>query len=664
MGWALDEDLRLAKQALQDTVEFTELAEADVVHSVWWEGLLKIPQAQLSGKHIICCMQNDLFGHELTDPRFRRIRPMVGLWFTRGAQGYQDLSSANMNSIIVPYMIDQTTFHPPLADEAQRNALHQQWDIPVGKYLIGSFQRDTEGRDLVSPKLHKGPDIFLEIITQLAERGHPIHVLLAGPRRHWLRSHLQERGISFTFIGEIMATDDIKVNVLPRTMLNLLYGLIDLYLIASRYEGGPQAILEAAATRCKIISTPVGMAEDVLEQDSIFRTPNEAACLVEADIMFNRLAPAVELQYQRVCTNHSISSIGATLRKIYANIESIPSYQYASSNVESTNRQQWRDNRFVRRFLPSIYQPRVTVGLWHEFVKPPYGGGNQFMMALRGEFQKQSILVRENKFQSGIDAYLLNSAWFDTKQFFTFSQRHRMRVVHRIDGPIQLYRGKDRDQDDLVYEFNARFAFATVLQSKWTYQQTIELGYKPVNPVIIYNAVDPGIFHSKGRIPYDTGRKIRLISTSWSDNPRKGGPIYHWIEKNLDWNRFEYTFVGRASERFERIHHIPPVSSEELATLLREHDIYITASQNDPCSNALIEAMACGLPALYLNSGGHPEIVGYGGLPFTGVDEIFSQLDTLVENYSMFQNLIRIPGLNEVADKYLALLQEAACSTV
>ena len=26
--------------------------------------------------------------------------------------------------------------------------------------LIGSFQRDTEGHDMISPKLVKGPDIF------------------------------------------------------------------------------------------------------------------------------------------------------------------------------------------------------------------------------------------------------------------------------------------------------------------------------------------------------------------------------------------------------------------------------------------------------------------------------------------------------------------------
>lgn len=111
--------------------------------------------------------------------------------------------------------------------------------------------------------------------------------------------------------------------------------------------------------------------------------------------------------------------------------------------------------------------------------------------------------------------------------------------------------------------------------------------------------------------------------------------------------------MGRASEWFDRILHIPPVPSEELAHIHRQHNIFITASKNDPCSNALIEALACGLPALYLNDGGHPELVGYGGLPFNDVEESLPQLDALEKNYEMFQNVIVVPSLDDVAKKLL-----------
>jgi len=43
IGWAVDEDLRLTHRAVAPIVNFTELANCDVVHCVWWEGLLMLP---------------------------------------------------------------------------------------------------------------------------------------------------------------------------------------------------------------------------------------------------------------------------------------------------------------------------------------------------------------------------------------------------------------------------------------------------------------------------------------------------------------------------------------------------------------------------------------------------------------------------------------------
>ena len=40
--------------------------------------------------------------------------------------------------------------------------LRKTYNLPTQKVLVGSFQRDTEGHDLVSPKLVKGPDLFCD----------------------------------------------------------------------------------------------------------------------------------------------------------------------------------------------------------------------------------------------------------------------------------------------------------------------------------------------------------------------------------------------------------------------------------------------------------------------------------------------------------------------
>ena len=41
--------------------------------------------------------------------------------------------------------------------------------------------------------------------------------------------------------------------------LNELYNILNLYIVSSRIEGGPQAILECAITKTPIVSTDVGL---------------------------------------------------------------------------------------------------------------------------------------------------------------------------------------------------------------------------------------------------------------------------------------------------------------------------------------------------------------------------------------------------------------------
>ncbi|MFO7572020.1 MAG: glycosyltransferase, partial [Gaiellaceae bacterium] len=83
---------------------------------------------------------------------------------------------------------------------------------------------------------------------------------------------------------------------------------------------------------------------------------------------------------------------------------------------------------------------------------------------------------------------------------------------------------------------------------------------------------------------------------------------------------------------------------------------YLAPSANDPASNALLEALACGLPAVFRASGGHPELVGDAGLPFAEADEVPDVLEQLVTELDERRATIRIPALSDVADRYLEVL--------
>ena len=293
--------------------------------------------------------------------------------------------------------------------------------------------------------------------------------------------------------------------------------------------------------------------------------------------------------------------------------------------------------------------------MFHYFQAPPYGGSNQFLLALVAEFERRGLRVERNAISAGTRGCLFNSSHFDLRRLEAFA-RSGCRMVHRVDGPVGVYRGFDDGTDELVRDINRRFAHATVFQSEYSLRRHRELGLDFVDPIVVHNAVDPAIFNRTGRAMLDRDRPTRLISVSWSDNPNKGGETYAWLDSVLDRTRFEYTFVGRTSTQLPHARTLPPVPSERLAEVLREHDLLVTASLHESCPNHVLEALACGLPVVYANSGAMREVIDRAGLMFADRSELPSLLERAVADYEGLQAAIDVPGIEDVADRYLAAL--------
>jgi len=298
----------------------------------------------------------------------------------------------------------------------------------------------------------------------------------------------------------------------------------------------------------------------------------------------------------------------------------------------------------------------ADIALFHDFAPPPTGGGHQFLRALLAEFERRGLTVEIDTLSPGTTVCLLNSFNFDFRRLRRFA-RDDVRFVHRVDGPISTYRGFDDGTDERIAEINAALAAATVVQSRYSLDAHLRLGIELVEPHLISNTVDPAVFHPPDeREPID-GRRVRVIASSWSDNPNKGGDVLSWLDAHLDHERFELTFAGRTGDTFEHVRVLGPIATEPLAAELRRNDIYLAPSQNDPCSNALLEALASGLPAVYRASGGHPELVGDAGIPFDEPDEAADALDRLVGELEDRRSAIRLASIGDVADGYLEVLR-------
>jgi glycosyltransferase involved in cell wall biosynthesis len=278
------------------------------------------------------------------------------------------------------------------------------------------------------------------------------------------------------------------------------------------------------------------------------------------------------------------------------------------------------------------------------------GGGNQFLKALRNGLRSMGVYA-ESPDQA--DVVLFNSHHFIDEIINLKKQHPELLIVHRVDGPIQLYNSPDDPRDAIIQISNRFLADGTIFQSEWSRRENRLLGFQPSRyETVIPNAPDPSIFNAEGKRRFSRSRKIRLIAISWSSNWKKGFDTYRWLDEHLDFSKYEMTFVGNSPVKFNKIRHNPTLDSRSLAKELKKYDIFITASQKDPCSNALIEALNCGLPAIALMDGGHPDIVKEGGEFFDHSEEIPALLERIVNNYKTYQQRIKLIEISEVIDNY------------
>lgn len=174
---------------------------------------------------------------------------------------------------VAPFWVNQKIWK-----DLNKTECRKELNIPQEKFVIGSFQRDTEGHDLISPKLEKGPDQFCDIVESFYKKNSNTHVLLGGWRRQYIISRLESQNIPFTFFEK----PDFK-------FLNKMYNSLDLYIVSSRNEGGPQSIPESCITKTPIISTNVGCSEIFLNKKSIYNFPD-----------FERAEPDIDFGFQKV----------------------------------------------------------------------------------------------------------------------------------------------------------------------------------------------------------------------------------------------------------------------------------------------------------------------------------------------------------------------------
>lgn len=301
----------------------------------------------------------------------------------------------------------------------------------------------------------------------------------------------------------------------------------------------------------------------------------------------------------------------------------------------------------------------MKIHILYNYTEGPFGGVNQFLKALRGELTSRNMHT-EDPFAAHVIIY--NSFFFRAPEFYSLLyavKRRNSRCVfmHRMDGILREIRNSEESKiyDQAATAWTEIVSDGIVFQSNFSRIRQHDEGTPPSIPYRIFGNAPDNTFFFPTTQPLK-GPPWKIIYTSWSNNLRKGFPSLLWLDDHLDFSKYDMTFVGNLPEGWElkNIIHIPPQASGALGALLREQHVFLGLSHNEPCSNAVTEALHSGLPALLRNSGGNPEFVTHGGVTLFDEDaEIPQKLDAICANYTALRQELSPPDITAIAQSYI-----------
>ena len=253
----------------------------------------------------------------------------------------------------------------------------------------------------------------------------------------------------------------------------------------------------------------------------------------------------------------------------------------------------------------------------------PWGGGNQFFSNIIDYFNGKNVKIINHLDDKDIDIIVLmdpryNSSsstfnHFDIEKYLKRINKNTI-VVHRVN-ECDERKGTNNVNKNLIDANN--FADHTVFISSWL--KNILSKYKDFeNSSIILNGANSKIFNYSNSDKI-IKNKIKIVTHHWSTHKNKGFEVYSYLDELLNdveySDKIDFTFIGNLPKNFQfkNTKYIKPKNGSQLADLIKTHDIYLTASINEPGGNHQNEGLNCGLPVLYLDSGCMSEYCkGYG----------------------------------------------------
>ena len=293
-------------------------------------------------------------------------------------------------------------------------------------------------------------------------------------------------------------------------------------------------------------------------------------------------------------------------------------------------------------------------------VSTSFGGGNQFVLNLSKYLINKNHQVVYDLNHNNIDIIIvidprkLRYNKYDTNSVFKYKQNHpNVKIIHRVN-ECDIKREKSIGiEAKLLKVF--RIADCIVFVSRWLlnyYVKKYKLFPMISKMKVVINGCNINHFNpNKEKLninqndSYDINqllknRPIRLVTHHWSNNFLKGFDVYNYLDQEMGKRKdFVFTYIGNYNKKYrpKNLRLLPPMNGTQLANELRNHDIYITGTRNEPGAMHYLEGGSCGLPVVYHSGGGGAlEVCSKFGEVYSNTKELWKKINKIKNNYNYY----------------------------
>ena len=255
-----------------------------------------------------------------------------------------------------------------------------------------------------------------------------------------------------------------------------------------------------------------------------------------------------------------------------------------------------------------------TIAIGMRPVSGPWGGSSVFVSQFETFLGRRAYAVRYDlKKPTDVIVIIdprddLQGKAFGMGEIIAYKKAHpAVKIMHRINECDQ--RKGTAFMDKLLAEANQQADF-TVFISEWLCKYHADKWFDVSRPhAVVYNGADPAVFNPVGHRAWNGMEPFRIETHHWSDNPMKGFDVYQEVDGLLADGKLpgvELWVIGRwpADIRWKAARTFPPAHGHDLACLIRQCHVCLTASRWEPCGMHHVEAAQCGLPLIYHEDGG------------------------------------------------------------